>query len=50
MFKFWIESEKQDKNATNNREKQTQMQQLDWKSSAAEHIGLGRTLRFSLAG
>lgn len=37
MFKFWIESEKQD---TNKKLKQ----QLDWKSSATEqHIGLGRT-------
>lgn len=49
MFKFWIESEKQHMQLTTEK-KQTQKQQLDWKSSAAEHIGLGRTLRFSLAG
>lgn len=43
MFKFWIESEKQNMQLTT--DKQTQKQHLDWKSSAAEHIGLGRTLQ-----
>lgn len=45
MFKFWIESEKQNMQLTTDKQKQTQKQHLDWKSSAAEHIGLGRTLR-----